>query len=94
MAVVNYIVTYDVRDDRRRARISALLAKNGVRIQRSVFQCVLDSNEMSDIVTTCGEILDLDVEVLQVFTMCEGCREHQISLGQANLALDEYFWVV
>jgi|LakMenE18May11ns_1017448.scaffolds.fasta_scaffold8391159_1 CRISPR-associated protein Cas2 len=91
---MNYIVTYDVRDDRRRARISALLAKNGVRIQRSVFQCVLESGEMAEIVSYCGGILDLDVDVLQVFTMCESCREHQVSLGQANLALDEYFWVV
>lgn len=91
---MNFIVTYDVRDDRRRARISALLAKNGVRIQRSVFQCVLESGEMAEIVFTCEGILDLDVDVLQVFTICEGCREHQVSLGQANLALDEYFWVV
>ena len=91
---MNFIVTYDVRDDRRRARISALLAKNGVRIQRSVFQCVLESGEMTEIVFTCEGILDLDVDVLQVFTMCEGCREHQVSLGQANLALEEYFWVV
>ena len=91
---MNFIVTYDVRDDRRRARISALLAKNGVRIQRSVFQCVLELGEMTEIVFTCEGILDLDVDVLQVFTMCEGCREHQVSLGQANLALDEYFWVV
>jgi len=32
-----WLMAYDIGDDRRRARISALLAGHGVRVQRSVF---------------------------------------------------------
>ena len=33
-----FIVTYDISDDRDRRRVARLLARRGVRLQRSVFE--------------------------------------------------------
>lgn len=91
---MNFIVTYDVRDDRRRSRVSARLALVGVRIQRSVFHCILEPSDVEAFISDCEALIDLETDVLQVFCQCEGCRRSQVSLGQVNLALEQAFWVV
>lgn len=40
-----YLICYDVVNDRRRDRISRLLEGYGLRIQKSVFECVLTPDQ-------------------------------------------------
>jgi len=40
-----YLVCYDVVHDRRRDRVSRLLEAYGLRVQRSVFECVLTPDQ-------------------------------------------------
>jgi CRISPR-associated protein Cas2 len=40
-----YVISYDVPDDRRRSRIARALLGYGERVQRSVFECILDDSQ-------------------------------------------------
>lgn len=40
-----YLVCYDVVHNRRRDRVSRLLEAYGLRVQKSVFECVLTSDQ-------------------------------------------------
>ena len=40
-----YLICYDIPDDRRRDRVSHLLEGYGLRIQKSVFECVLTPDQ-------------------------------------------------
>lgn len=40
-----YLVCYDVIQDRRRNRVSKLLEGHGLRVQKSVFECVLTPDQ-------------------------------------------------
>ena len=40
-----YLVCYDIVSDRRRNKVSKLLEAYGLRVQKSVFECVLDDKE-------------------------------------------------
>ncbi len=40
-----YLICYDIVHDRRRDRVSRLLEGYGLRIQRSVFECVLTPDQ-------------------------------------------------
>jgi len=40
-----YLICYDIISDRRRDRVSRLLEGYGLRIQKSVFECVLTSDQ-------------------------------------------------
>ncbi len=40
-----YLVCYDIVSDTRRTRVSKLLSSYGFRVQKSVFECVLDENQ-------------------------------------------------
>jgi CRISPR-associated protein Cas2 len=40
-----YLICYDIADDRRRDRVSRFLEGYGLRIQKSVFECVLTPDQ-------------------------------------------------
>ena len=43
------VVAYDVADDRRRSHVVKLLEKVGVRINLSVFECLLTDNQFTQL---------------------------------------------
>jgi len=40
-----YLICYDIANDRRRDRVSRLLEGYGMRVQKSVFECVLTPDQ-------------------------------------------------
>ena len=65
---LNVVVAYDVRDDGRRARLAAVLAAHGIRIQRSVFECLLDESTLAEILQSADRLLNNDHDTVHVFT--------------------------
>lgn len=91
---MNVIIAYDVSDDDRRARLAALLGRHGVRIQKSVFQCVLDTATAHDLIEQAESLLNLNHDVLHLFPQCEPCSSSQHAIGQVNRTMDQYYWIV
>ncbi|MBV6622629.1 MAG: CRISPR-associated endonuclease Cas2 [Rivularia sp. (in: Bacteria)] len=44
-----YLVCYDIVSDTRRNKVSKLLESYGLRVQKSVFECVLDEEQYKKI---------------------------------------------
>lgn len=44
-----YLITYDISDDKRRKKVSDLLEGYGVRVQYSVFECVLMKSKYDEL---------------------------------------------
>ncbi len=44
-----YLVCYDIVSDTRRSKVSKLLESYGLRVQKSVFECVLDEEQYKSI---------------------------------------------
>lgn len=91
---MNIVVAYDIRDDHRRARVAARLAAVGVRLQKSVFECVVDAETLSTLMAELEAVLDLNADVLQIFSQCADCCGKRRDYGQVDLSLDAPFWVV
>lgn len=41
-----YIVAYDIKSNKRRSRVSKLLARYGVRVNYSVFECMFTAGQL------------------------------------------------
>lgn len=52
------IVAYDVADDRRRSHVVKLLEKVGVRINYSVFECMLTDSQFEKLQVNIGAKID------------------------------------
>lgn len=51
------VIASDISDDRRRARVAATIQVWGNRIQRSVFICTLDHDQLTDLTARLAEII-------------------------------------
>ena len=54
---LTHVIAYDISDDRRRARVSAVLQAYGDRVQRSVFICTLEAGLLSEVRSRVSEII-------------------------------------
>lgn len=55
-----YIATYDISEDNRRVRVAHIVMRFGFRIQKSVFEVWLDSDELMEIRRLIGPLLDAE----------------------------------
>ena len=91
---LTHIIAYDISDDRRRARVAAVLQTYGDRIQRSVFVATIGSDLLSEARERIGEIIDPDTDSVYVFRQCAACWETVGVLGQATVAEEPLCWTV
>lgn len=89
------VIAYDVSNDQARAKLVALLSSHGNRIQRSVFLCLLEQDDLDAVLLRSGELLDLDKDTLHVFRQCGNCHGDMVLMGQAGSGgMGDPFWIV
>jgi CRISPR-associated protein Cas2 len=94
LAVTEYVVAYDIRDDDDRARVAALLSRWGVRQQRSVFVCELDEEAQNGLLEALERFLIPDPTWFNSFAQCGSCRDARWGHGQVVPGIDEPFWII
>ncbi len=70
-----WVLTYDVVNDRRRARLARFLEAHGHRVQWSVFEMLATPDELEAIVARAltGERFNPAEDSLRVYPLCAGC---------------------
>jgi CRISPR-associated endonuclease Cas2 len=94
MALTEMVVAYDVAADDDRARLAAFLSHSGVRLQRSVFQCLVDSDRVDDFVESLRSFVDEGSDVVHVFRQCSACSDLRHEIGQAPPELGVMYWII
>jgi CRISPR-associated protein Cas2 len=67
------VVAYDVADDRRRARLASTLEDYGVRVQYSVFECLIDDRRLEELRRRAAAILDPSEDRIAYYRLCPRC---------------------
>jgi len=77
---MNYLITYDIEDNKRRKKISDLLEGYGKRVNYSVFEFYLSKKELKEIVTEAKKILNKKEDSFRVYRICENCTQKSFEL--------------
>lgn len=88
------VVAYDVSDDGRRARLAAKLAMWGDRVQKSVFECLLDDDTFEGFVEELDGLIDPARDVVHLYRQCRPCRDAVVVLGTAEPDPGVRYWVL
>jgi len=80
------LVTYDVNTEtpegRRRLRQVARICKNyGVRVQNSVFECVVDSVQLMELKFKIGEVINVETDSVRYYNLGKQGRDHVEHVG-------------
>jgi CRISPR-associated protein Cas2 len=70
---MNYLICYDIEDNKRRKKISDLLEGYGSRVNYSVFEFYLSKKELNEIIKEAEKILDKKNDSFRVYRVCENC---------------------
>ena len=91
---LTHVIAYDISDDRRRARVAAVLQAYGDRIQRSVFVATVEDNTLREARERISQIINPDTDSVYVFRQCAPCWEAIGISGQATVADEALYWAV
>lgn len=75
------VIVYDIVDNKRRRRLSDLLEGYGKRVNRSVFECLVDSPlKLERLKVAIRDEVDVKEDSVRIYTLCLGCIEKSLSL--------------
>jgi CRISPR-associated protein Cas2 len=80
-----FVIAYDMTDNRRRAKLARLLESLGFRVQGSVFEGYLSSNEVDRMLKKALKLIDPNEDSIRVYPICKDCREKMTILGQGEV---------
>lgn len=74
MSVPFYLLSYDIKDDKRRSKMADLLLNYGQRVQYSVFEAFLDSAQLDTILEQAQPLLNPEEDSLRIYPLCRACH--------------------
>ena len=79
-----YVVAYDIPDDKRRTRIAKALEAHGSRMQYSVFECHLTEAQFEALWEELRDLADAEADSLRAYRLCAACAGWVKTFGQAD----------
>lgn len=83
-ATTCYVVSYDIADDRRRAKVHAVLSGFGTWTQYSLFECFLTSKECVTLHARLAKVIHHKEDTVRIYALCDACRERIEILGHGD----------
>ncbi|MHC5611164.1 MAG: CRISPR-associated endonuclease Cas2 [Nostoc sp.] len=90
-----YLVCYDIVSDTRRNKVAKLLEAYGLRVQKSVFECVLDENQYTTLSKYLVRLVNKREDQVRFYPMSAHTRCKIAVLGtQPQLVIDDAAYIV
>jgi len=68
------VVSYDVSDDRKRARLAKFLLGYCGRVQKSVFEGEVAERRLEPLRRGAGKRIDQTVDSIRIYMLCQRCQ--------------------
>lgn len=88
------IVAYDIVDDRRRGAVAAILKDFGERVQKSVFECYLEEDEIASMKAEVEDAIDTAEDSVRYYRLCRKDEANVGLLGRNVIYRDEDYFLV
>jgi CRISPR-associated protein Cas2 len=68
------VISYDVTDDRIRARLAKRLRGYVNRVQKSVFEGPVDDGRIEELRSEIRQTMDQDADSVRIYSLCSRCQ--------------------
>lgn len=89
-----YIVSYDIPNDRKRARVAKTMLDFGTRVQYSVFECILNDDKLLEKMTERLRGLISDEDSVRIYALCGKCEKVVKVFGGGTVTKDENVFIL
>ncbi len=92
---MRYVIAYDIEEDRVRTRVAAVLAGYGTRVQKSVFECNLETERLERLT----HLLSQELAVapggnVRIYRLCADCYGASLGLGELEEGAGGEPWIL
>ena len=91
---MTYIFSYDITDTHRRNKISKVLERFGLRVQKSIFQCDVPPTKAHEIKSALQEVILEKEDSLLFYPVCNDCLGKARLIGSRTLLQCESFEIL
>jgi CRISPR-associated protein Cas2 len=88
------LISYDIKDNRKRNRAAKILLNYGIRIQYSVFECDVTPEQLDNLKKELYSILDREQDQVRSYEICKACKKTAIISGVAELLEEHDFRII
>ena len=85
------LIAYDITDNRRLKQVAKLMEAYGERVQRSVFECVIDERQLQILTHKVKYLMKRKEDKVQFYHLCDACEHRINSSSQVSFASDEVY---
>ncbi|WP_456479568.1 CRISPR-associated endonuclease Cas2 [Nautilia sp.] len=85
---MEFLIAYDIKNQKRLVKVAKRLEKIGVRIEYSIFYVKMQKSEMIEFAICLSDIIDSEEDDIRIYEIID----YGVALGNAAL-LDEIFLV-
>jgi CRISPR-associated protein Cas2 len=82
------IITYDIADEKRLRKVATLMKDYGTRVQRSVFECLIEERQLVELTSKLMKIIEISEDSTRFYKICGSCQEKIQVIGKGNITSD------
>lgn len=87
------IVAYDIAHEKRLRKVAAVMENYGVRVQRSVFECLVDEDLRERMTGELTKVIEPGADSIRVYHLCQACRNRVVIYGLGQVTSDPDVYV-
>jgi len=88
------VVTYDVTDNKRRNTIASELKNYGARVQKSVFECHLEPDQIEEMKEALEILIDIGTDHIRFYPLCMKDYPKIEVAGTGTVCRDEDYFMI
>ena len=85
------LVCYDIAEDRRLKKVAKLMEAYGQRVQKSVFECEIDEDQLSSLMHSVKLLMKHNEDKVQFYHLCDACEDRIRADSQPSFAKDQVY---
>ena len=82
--MVFVLISYDISDDGIRNKVANILLDHGVRVQYSMFECLVDAKTLDKLIVMLSPLIE-ESDSIRVYQICEACLKKMVLLGSGEV---------
>ena len=80
-----YLVCYDITQPKRLRRTAKILEDFGLRVQKSFFQCEMETKRMERLRDLVLNVINTEKDYFFIYPLCEDCSRKALTDGTGTL---------
>lgn len=88
-----FLVSYDICDPKRLPKVAKLLEGYGVRVQYSVFECILTERQYQELQRRLKRLIRVETDSVRFYRLCDSCQGEITIMGQGTISGNELYFI-